>query len=85
MIGNAFLDVMIGKIPVLGTIFDFTYKANDRNVKLLKEHYFEDKHQGSAWKYIMVYLLIALALMLVFIAATVWIAKLVWGWIESIL
>lgn len=47
MILNATLDAMIGAIPLVGTIFDVFYRANDRNVKLLKEHYFEGKHQGS--------------------------------------
>ena len=47
MILNATLDAIIGAIPLVGTIFDIFYRANDRNVRLLKEHYFEDKHQGS--------------------------------------
>lgn len=47
MILNATLDAVIGTIPLVGTIFDVFYKANDRNIKLLKEHYFEGKHQGS--------------------------------------
>jgi len=47
MILNATLDAVIGAIPILGTIFDVFYKANDRNVKLLKEHYLEGKHRGS--------------------------------------
>ncbi len=44
---NILIDAIIGAIPVLGWIFDFYFKANDRNVKLLKEHYEEGKHQGS--------------------------------------
>ena len=47
MILNATLDAVIGSIPLVGTVFDIFYRANDRNVKLLKEHYFEGKHQGS--------------------------------------
>jgi hypothetical protein len=47
MILNATLDAVIGAVPIVGTIFDIFYKANDRNIKLLKEHYFEGKHQGS--------------------------------------
>lgn len=44
---NAILDATIGAIPILGQIFDFFYKANSKNIKLLKEHYEEGKHQGS--------------------------------------
>jgi hypothetical protein len=47
MILNSTLDALIGAVPLVGTIFDIFYRANDRNVKLLKEHYFEGKHQGS--------------------------------------
>lgn len=47
MIMNSTLDAIIGTIPLVGTVFDIFYRSNDRNVKLLKEHYFEGKHQGS--------------------------------------
>lgn len=47
MILNSTLDTVIGVIPIVGTVFDIFYRSNDRNVKLLKEHYFEGKHQGS--------------------------------------
>ena len=44
---NIMLDTVIGAIPILGNIFDFAYKSNDKNVKLLKEHYLEGKYQGG--------------------------------------
>jgi len=44
---NIVLDSTIGAIPIIGHIFDFTYKSNSRNIKPLKEHYEEGKHQGS--------------------------------------
>lgn len=44
---NIFLDATIGAIPVVGQIFDFFFKANSRNLNLMKEHYVEGKHQGS--------------------------------------
>lgn len=47
MLINTSLDATIGSIPIIGWIFDFFYKANSRNVRLLKEHYEEGKHQGS--------------------------------------
>ena len=46
MIGNVILDATVGSIPIIGNIFDFTYKANQRNVRLLKR-YHEGKHRGS--------------------------------------
>lgn len=47
MVLNSTLDAIIGSIPLVGTVFDVFYRSNDRNVRLLKEHYFEGKHQGS--------------------------------------
>ena len=44
---NATLDALFGAIPIVGTVFDLFFKANDRNLRLLKEHYEEGKHQGS--------------------------------------
>ncbi|MBX9851312.1 MAG: DUF4112 domain-containing protein [Cytophagaceae bacterium] len=44
---NVLADTVIGGIPVIGNIFDFFYKANDKNIRLLKSHYHEGKHQGS--------------------------------------
>lgn len=44
---NILLDATIGAIPLIGQVFDFFYKANSRNIRLMKEHYLEGKHQGS--------------------------------------
>lgn len=48
MLLNVLLDAILGSIPLIGYAFDFFNKANKKNVKLLREHYFEGKHQGSA-------------------------------------
>jgi hypothetical protein len=48
MILNVLLDASIGSIPLIGTIFDVYYKANNRNVKLLRQYYQEGRHRGTA-------------------------------------
>jgi hypothetical protein len=60
MMVNAGLDTVIGAIPLVGTVFDVFYRSNDRNIKLLKEHYFEGKHQGSGTGLLVVIVLIAI-------------------------
>jgi hypothetical protein len=60
MMLNAGLDTVIGAVPLVGTVFDVFYRSNQRNVKLLKEHYFEGKHQGSGTGLLLVIFLIAL-------------------------
>ena len=47
---NILIDAIIGSIPILGDIFDLVFKANERNMKLVHEHYLEGRHQGGAWK-----------------------------------
>ena len=63
MIGNIWLDGMVGTIPFLGDIFDLRYRANMRNLNLLQEHFGEGKHEGSAWG--IIFLLILTLLLLV--------------------
>jgi hypothetical protein len=74
MILNVLLDALIGAIPLLGDLFDFAFKANTRNMKLMQQHYREGRHRGSAWKVIVPVLII---LLLVIIA-------LIWGTYELI-
>jgi hypothetical protein len=62
---NILLDAIIGAIPVIGQIFDFFFKANSRNIKLMKEHYLENKHQGSGkgiilWTILVIIVLLSL-------------------------
>jgi hypothetical protein len=44
---NILLDTVIGAIPILGNVFDFAYKSNERNVALLRRHYAEGRHSGN--------------------------------------
>lgn len=38
MILNVVLDGVVGTIPLVGTVFDVAYKANNRNLRLLERH-----------------------------------------------
>ena len=50
MIGNVVLDATVGSIPILGNIFDFTFKANQRNIRMLRRYHEEGKYRGSSKK-----------------------------------
>ncbi|MCP2043412.1 DUF4112 domain-containing protein [Pontibacter sp. HSC-36F09] len=52
MLLNIALDTLFGSIPILGNIFDFAFKANERNVRMLRAHYEEGKYEGSGKKII---------------------------------
>ena len=38
MVGNVALDTVVGSIPIIGSIFDVYFKANQRNLRLLRRH-----------------------------------------------
>lgn len=65
MLLNVFLDFIIGAIPILGYFGDFIFKANTRNIDLLKSHYYEGKNQGSGAGIILVILTIFFILFIV--------------------
>src|SRR3954447_21944976 len=50
MILNVLIDTVIGSIPFFGDIFDFGFKSNTKNIRLMQEHYLEGRHKGGAWK-----------------------------------
>lgn len=68
---NIVLDSTIGAIPIIGQIFDFTYKSNSRNIKLLKEHYDEGKHQGKG-KDVIFWIIAILMLSFLIFAYVLW-------------
>ena len=48
MLGNFVVDALVGSIPVFGDLFDFGFKANRRNVELLKKYYASGEKRPSA-------------------------------------
>jgi hypothetical protein len=39
MIANIVLDLVVGGIPLLGSVWDFFFKANRKNLKLAREYF----------------------------------------------
>ena len=39
MLGNVAADFAIGAVPLVGDLFDFAFKANRRNARLLERHF----------------------------------------------
>lgn len=42
MAGNVGIDTAIGAIPLVGDLFDFAFKSNSKNLRIIKKHL--DKH-----------------------------------------
>ena len=60
MFMNIIVDALVGSIPLLGDLFDVAFKANERNLQLMRDHYQEGKHQGSASRIIIPVILVLL-------------------------
>lgn len=46
MSGNILFDTLVGAVPVAGDAFDFLFKSNSRNLKIIKRHL--DKHHPTS-------------------------------------
>lgn len=78
MLLNILLDFTIGEIPLLGDLFDIVFRANERNYALLAEHYYEGKHNGRAWPYLVAISGVLIGLLGLAIALVWW--ALSWAW-----
>lgn len=64
MIFNVAIDALIGAVPIVGDLFDFAWKANDKNLALLEVHATEERTAATAdWIFVstMIAVLVLLA------------------------
>lgn len=47
MAANVGIDSLIGAVPVAGDLFDFIYKSNTRNLRIIRKH-LDKHHPGTA-------------------------------------
>jgi hypothetical protein len=45
MVGHVGADTLLGAVPLAGDVFDFFYRSNTRNLKIIKRHL--DKHHPA--------------------------------------
>lgn len=77
---NIFLDATIGAIPGIGQVWDFFFKSNTRNMKLMEEYYQEGKHQGSGKSTILLALAVLFVIFIILLVILWYIA----AWIISL-
>lgn len=77
---NIFLDATIGAIPGIGQIWDFFFKSNTKNMKLMEEYYQEGKHQGSGKNTILLALAVLFIIFMILLVILWYIA----AWIISL-
>ena len=80
MLFNYILDAVVGIIPFIGDLFDFGFKANRRNVNLLKKYYADGKVKPKATRSMAFLGVLFFALFVVMIWLVWKLAALVLGW-----
>jgi hypothetical protein len=45
MVGNVGIDTLVGAVPVAGDLFDFVYRSNSKNLKIVRKHL--DRHHPA--------------------------------------
>ncbi|QDT11260.1 DUF4112 domain-containing protein [Stieleria marina] len=81
MLINVVLDAVVGTVPILGNLFDLFYKANSRNLILMREYYEQDKHQGSVWPIV----LCVVATILLIVSFVVWLLVVLFRYLWQLL
>lgn len=77
MIFNVAIDTLTGIVPVVGDLFDFAWKANNKNMALLERHAHEESAASSGdWLFVG-----AMVLLLLLIAVTPFIIA---GWLIAV-
>jgi hypothetical protein len=81
---NLGIDYLVGSVPFVGDIFDAAWKANQKNVELLKERATvsaEEARRGriSDWLFVIVVMLVLLALLGLSIAVSLYILSWLFG------
>jgi hypothetical protein len=73
MIFNVAIDATLGALPIVGDLFDFAWKANDRNMTLLEGHAHEDlAGEAGDWVFVSVMIAIVVGLAVVPLVVAGW-------------
>ena len=78
---NVGIDALVGSVPILGDLFDFAWKANRKNLRLIERAISQPQHKPRVGDYLLFgsfVLFVAFAVALPFVITGYLIAKL-WG------
>ncbi|SMP48870.1 protein of unknown function [Neorhodopirellula lusitana] len=78
MLGNVVVDAIVGTVPLAGNVFDLFFKANTRNLALMREYYEQGKHTGRSWPVIVAILAVILTVFIALFLLIAWLLKEVW-------
>ena len=74
MIFNVAIDALLGALPFIGDLFDFVWKANDKNMVLLEYHATQDRRAAAGdWLFVVVSTLVLVAIAAIPFLVVAWI------------
>ncbi|MEH1765021.1 DUF4112 domain-containing protein [Nostoc sp.] len=80
MVLNVIIDGLVGTVPVLGDLFDFAWRSNIYNIKLLEDYLKFPSQQKSANRWFIFAVLVGLLLIsIVLIALPVILIRILWN------
>ncbi len=63
MIFHAAIDALVGAVTFIGDLFDFGWKANQRNLALLERHAYEERHADAGdWLFVVAMMVLLMAI-----------------------
>ena len=69
MVGNIFIETVVGSIPFAGDLFDAAYKANARNLALLERHRLDPSRSRRNSRFVVAAFAVGAALFLITLVA----------------
>lgn len=77
MLLNVGFDTLLGMIPLVGDIFDLTFKSNIRNIQIYREAMSGTRNPSRDWAFVGVVVILLLALMILPILGLIYLVKLI--------
>jgi hypothetical protein len=78
MLINVGLDAALGTLPVVGDVFDFAWKANDKNLQLLEQHALAGRQATAGdWLFVSVMIGAVVAMAILPVVLLVWVIGIV--------
>jgi hypothetical protein len=75
---NVLIETLIGMIPVAGDLFDITWKANNRNIKLLQAHMGDPRRTTTKDR---VFVIVLIVLLIALIVGIIWLSIALINWL----
>jgi hypothetical protein len=80
MVINVAIDALVGAIPVAGDLFDFAWKANDRNMALLERHAHTARRASAGdWLFVAGIIVALLLIAAAPVALAVWLVRFIFN------